>query len=154
MLLVFEGEPSLPVRRVGGVLGQPTLLRREQRAAPAHLVVVRPLGPRNRRHRDPVWIQMPMVRQRHVGVGEGLPVLPVPPRLVHRDVQAPATRAETRRRRRRRRGRGAREDEAPGVPLPLPLPLLLPKMPMARVCGRRRGSKGSGGGPDVDGRSG
>lgn len=104
LLLVFEGEPSLLVRRVGGVLGQPTLLWCEQRATPVHLVVVRQLGPRNRRHRDPVWIQMPMVRQRHVGVGEGLPVLPVPPCLVHRDVQAPASRTETRR---RWRGRGS-----------------------------------------------
>ena len=45
---------------------------------------------------------MPVVRQRDVGVGQRLPVLPVPPRLVHRDVQAPVAWAKMRRRQRMR----------------------------------------------------
>ncbi|KAE8788765.1 hypothetical protein D1007_37128 [Hordeum vulgare] len=86
LLLVFEGEPSLLVGRVGAVLKQSTLLRRELRATPAHLVVVHSLAPQNRRDRYPLRIQVPKVRQHDVRVGEGLPVLPVPPRLVHQDV--------------------------------------------------------------------
>ncbi|KAE8810208.1 hypothetical protein D1007_13092 [Hordeum vulgare] len=65
----------------------------------AHLLRMHPRRPRHGRHRNPLRIQMPTVRQRDIVVRERHAVLSVPPRLVHRDTQT-LTRPVGRRRRR------------------------------------------------------
>ncbi|KAE8768201.1 hypothetical protein D1007_60358 [Hordeum vulgare] len=98
LLLVLDREPDLPAGRAGHLHRIELLLRCQLPSAETHLLRVHPRRPRHGWHRDPLRIQLPVMREGDIRVRQQDMVLPVPPRLLHRNADTLGRPAGRRRR--------------------------------------------------------